>query len=397
MIVWGGHWQDGADLQGNAVYQQIEPGGEYLPAYNLWSAMPDAPGTGEPGARQSATAVWTGSEMLVWGGENDGFSLQSGGNFNLAANTWLPITTSNAPSARQGHTAIWTGNSMVVWGGENGGNTVNTGGRYNPAADTWTATTTTNAPAPRASQVAVWDGTEMLVWGGYETSLLLPPAGGRYNPLTDTWVPINTTNQPPVASQAAGVWTGNEMIVWGGNAGNALATNFVATGGIYNPAIDSWTALPTNNAPSPRAGHTAVWTGTDGIFYGGYNATTNLNTGARFTVAANTWTAMSVSNATPAVAGDVAVWTGTKMLVFGGLIAPFPPDYLSYVALYNPVQDSWSYSSQAPVAAWLANACGVWTGSAFLAWGGYSDATGNYSSKPFLYTPQQNLDLLLRP
>src|SRR5207245_6667592 len=32
----------------------------------------------------------------------------------------------NAPSARGGHTAIWTGSEMIVWGGSD----LNTGGRY---------------------------------------------------------------------------------------------------------------------------------------------------------------------------------------------------------------------------------------------------------------------------
>ena len=42
------------------------------------------------------------------------------------------------------HTAVWTGTEMVVWGGVTitGGIHLNTGGRYNPANDTWTPTAT---------------------------------------------------------------------------------------------------------------------------------------------------------------------------------------------------------------------------------------------------------------
>ena len=32
-------------------------------------------------------------------------------------NTWTATTTSNAPSARAVHTAVWTGSEMIVWGG----------------------------------------------------------------------------------------------------------------------------------------------------------------------------------------------------------------------------------------------------------------------------------------
>ena len=35
----------------------------------------------------------------------------------------------NAPTARVGHTAVWTGSEMIVWGGSDP-NTLNTGGRY---------------------------------------------------------------------------------------------------------------------------------------------------------------------------------------------------------------------------------------------------------------------------
>jgi hypothetical protein len=94
--------------------------------------------------------------------------------------TWTATSTTNAPDARQEQTAVWTGSEMIVWGGLNeSGNTVNTGGKYNPGTDSWTATNTTNAPAARTSHTAVWTNSEMIVWGGAG-----PPGplntGGRY-------------------------------------------------------------------------------------------------------------------------------------------------------------------------------------------------------------------------
>ena len=88
--------------------------------------------------------------------------------------TWTATSTTNAPSARPGHTAVWTGSEMIVWGGYNlraatqiDGSTLNTGGRYDPSTDSWSATTTTNAPTARGGLTAVWTGSEMIVWGGY--------------------------------------------------------------------------------------------------------------------------------------------------------------------------------------------------------------------------------------
>ena len=78
---------------------------------------------------------------------------------------WEATSTVNAPTAREWHTAVWTGSEMIVWGGLAGGYS-NSGGRYNPATDSWTATGTINAPAGRARHTAVWTGSEMIVWGG---------------------------------------------------------------------------------------------------------------------------------------------------------------------------------------------------------------------------------------
>ena len=59
---------------------------------------------------------------------------------------------------------------MIVWGGQNYGGVLNTGGRYNPGTDSWTATSTTGAPAARWYHTAVWTGSQMILWGGINGS-----------------------------------------------------------------------------------------------------------------------------------------------------------------------------------------------------------------------------------
>src|SRR5205814_1662232 len=81
--------------------------------------------------------------------------------------TWNPTSTASVPTARVGHTAVWTGSEMIVWaGGDSNGVLLNTGGRYNPITDSWTATSTLGAPSPRFSHTAVWSGGAMVIWGG---------------------------------------------------------------------------------------------------------------------------------------------------------------------------------------------------------------------------------------
>ena len=115
--------------------------------------------------------------------------------------TWTPTSTGNAPTARELHTAIWTGSEMIVWGGCCPAE--NTGGRYNPSTDSWTATSTTNAPSAEIGHTAVWTGSEMIVWGGYYFNPL--NTGGRYNPGTNSWTATNITNAPTARDATRGV------------------------------------------------------------------------------------------------------------------------------------------------------------------------------------------------
>src|SRR4051794_19390289 len=111
--------------------------------------------------------------------------------------SWTTTSVSNAPTGRYGHTAVWTGTEMIVWGGEDENFVyLNSGGKYNPGSDRWTATSTTNAPTARSGHTAVWTGSEMIVWGGFDSSFSRVNSGARYNPITDTWTAISTSNAP---------------------------------------------------------------------------------------------------------------------------------------------------------------------------------------------------------
>jgi hypothetical protein len=178
-------------------------------------------------------------------------------------NTWTATSITNVPIGRFGHTAVWTGTEMIVWGGGYDNTILNTGGRYDPATDSWTATSTTGAPSARSGHTAVWTGTEVVVWGGQGDN-----TGGRYNPATNTWTPTSTTNAPAGRSGHTAVWTGGEMIVWGGVDPFGFVLN---TGGKYNPNTNSWTSTSIINAPDARTNHTAVWTGTEMIIWGGWD------------------------------------------------------------------------------------------------------------------------------
>ena len=273
------------------------------PCADNWTATST---TNAPDARANQTAVWTGSEMIVWGGTNDFVNdLDTGGRYDPSTDSWTAISMTNAPTARANHTAVWTGSAMIVWGGANNSGFLNTGGRYNPSTNSWTATSTTNTPSARDGHTAVWTGSEMIVWGG-----IFLNTGGRYNPSTDSW--IATSNAPTGLGGHTAVWTGSEMIVWGGN--DPLSGN----GARYNLSADSWTATSTTNAPTLRGYHTAVWTGSEMIVWGGTPAHLLLNTGGRYDPGTDSWTATSTYNAPAGRVHHTAVWTGSEMIVWGG-------------------------------------------------------------------------------
>src|SRR5438105_3261334 len=50
---------------------------------------------------------------------------------------WKATSLTNAPLYRDTHTAVWTGTKMIVWGGITQF-IANTGGQYDPATDSWT-------------------------------------------------------------------------------------------------------------------------------------------------------------------------------------------------------------------------------------------------------------------
>ena len=55
--------------------------------------------------------------MIVWGGEDARHYLNTGGRYDPGTDSWTATSITNAPDARHLHTAVWTGSEMIVWGG----------------------------------------------------------------------------------------------------------------------------------------------------------------------------------------------------------------------------------------------------------------------------------------
>ncbi len=69
----------------------------------------------------------------------------------------------------------------------------------------------------------------MIVWGGFE--FIPVPSGGRYTPATDSWALVTEVDAPVTRTNHTAVWTGSDMIVYGGSHG---ASSYLSTGGRYS-------------------------------------------------------------------------------------------------------------------------------------------------------------------
>ncbi|WP_395736574.1 kelch repeat-containing protein [Prosthecobacter sp.] len=356
MIVWG------SQTVGDST---LPSAGKYTPATDTWQTLPRVPGN--PALPTTGfTTAWTGNEMILWGGY-DGTSIYSnaGYRFNPTTSSWTSVSTAGAPAARTGHSAVMLGGKMIVWGGQSssGGappvsvNLYQDGGIYDPVANTWQSVTASNAPPYRTEATVTTASDRIIVWAGVQTpdfgtTSKFLKNGGSYQPATGTWTTLANGSPAPRFGQTA-VWTGTDLIVWGGTAGSfsapANGIDFTYNDGArYTPATGVWTPLPAANAPSGRFGHSAVWTGTEMIVWGGMygNAPimTTLNTGARYNPQTNAWTPMTTASAPSARAQPGLVWAGAptnRMIVWGGT-----SDGLSMQVTdgsrYDPVSDTWS-------------------------------------------------------
>jgi N-acetylneuraminic acid mutarotase len=312
MIVWGGAANGGSD---------VNTGGKFDPATDSWTALPTLMA---PSPRESHTAVWTGNVMVVWGGQfwngtNDlPVALGTGGRYNPADDAWVPTSMTLAPAPRTSHTAVWTGRRMIVWGGYGPSTVFATGSRYDPVNDTWSAMTNASAPLGRYYHTAVWTGHVMVVWGG-SLGQLHTSTGGRYDPVGDVWTPTSIAGAPIGRIFLTAVWTGTEMIVWGGATDVAQT---VGSGGRYDPAANSWTSTSLVGAPRSRRDHAAVWTGSVMVVWGGQysgsGAPPSYIGGGRYDPSTNSWNTTTTINEPAPRYWHSAVWTGSEMIVWGG-------------------------------------------------------------------------------
>jgi N-acetylneuraminic acid mutarotase len=227
------------------------------------------------------TAVWTGREVLVWSSvpatpNSNGREVVLA--YNPSTNTWRSLPPSGL-TPRADAIAVWTGTELVIWGAINSDFTAAyaDGARLDPSSNLWRRLPPAPVPA-RGMATAVWSGHEVLLWGGDTAAGSEVGKGAAYDPRTNTWraLPLSPLRAKTLPS---GAWTGRFFLVIGGSANGSLPAPGPGAAA-YDPTTNSWTALPSapryptgQNAPTSAADQrergVAVWTGKAVVLVGG--------------------------------------------------------------------------------------------------------------------------------
>lgn len=297
-VVWTG--REAISVGGRDDKNQLRAGASaYDPARNTWRSLADPPVNWE---RTNALVEWTGTEMLLVGGQTpvSFVPVSSGMAYDTATDTWRTFLTPPSGFISDRSPAAWTGTELLVWPSDGGDSSmVITPLAYNPTSDSWR--TLPEPPLKRRGQSAsAWTGAEWLVWGG-STGQDEFNDGTAYNPDTNTWRLI--ADSPLSNRRVRAAWTGTEMIVASGSAGDRALSD----GAAYNPVTDTWRPITDGFA---HPGFVPVWTGSQMIMFAKGGA-------AIYSVASNRWIYACCDETTGFAGDDTPLWTGTVALLIG--------------------------------------------------------------------------------
>ncbi|HLY51106.1 MAG TPA: hypothetical protein VKR21_18080 [Solirubrobacteraceae bacterium] len=254
------------------------------PAGNRWRRLAPPPRAVDG----AGLVVWTGHEMIHWGGGCCGDAFSTGWAYRPLTNTWRKLPASPlAPSSTPN--GVWTGRELVVV--ESGLSPEGApypahfarAAAYDPKTNRWRRIAA--LPGHRVGERAFWDGREVLLVAVGTPQIGRPPSPARrffaYSPRANRWRELAPL--PSGRRLFASVWDGKRLLVWGGTTTATNTPQNPPTGAAYDPRTNRWSVLPRSSIHA-RLGPTAVWTGRSMIVWGGWTIGTRCFTdGAAFT------------------------------------------------------------------------------------------------------------------
>jgi hypothetical protein len=262
-------------------------------------------------------------------------SMPSSEPWNAAGPGWTELPA--PPLALRGAALVWTGDQLILFGGT--GDYEATASvaafAFDPTVGSWSRLP--DPPSATWGSQGFWTGTEALFWGGQDPSDAL--GGVAFDPSTQTWRTIAPAPLDP-GWGGQGVWTGEELIIFGGgiHVGDPRNTQAAA----YDPASDTWRRLP--DAPTGLNRLSGTWTGREAVFLGSLQTVNGVPQaeealGVAYDPTLNAWRPLATSPLNPQAVSIVA-------LSDGGL---FVWDYLRSGSTYDSGSATWSDPIEIPL------------------------------------------------
>ena len=325
-------------------------------------------------ARWRAAYVAIGSSVFIWGGSDSaGGVLDSGAIYSPVTDTWTPVAKdAYTPTARVLATAVWTGSVVVVFGGSDttGVTPYKDGALYDPAKNAWSAMPA--ASKARSASLGFWDGTRAIFWGGIGATGAAVSGAESFD--LATWTPASTNGDPGALLNPAAGWDGTFLYLEGGQLAGARTDKVFS----YARVIDTWTAL--SKSLSTRSNAFGAWDGARFVVWGGIDNGGLRNDGAYYQGTA-TWPALSTvaapsaRMAVPRRAGWLFETSPGMLALFGGQTSPSGPGtFTTTGATYDVVNGKWSLAAAFPSGELHDYGVAVWTGDEFVLWGGRTGA-----------------------
>ena len=174
--------------------------------------------------------VWTGTEILMFGGQRESFSGVNMVNFTVRFNpaTGVVRNGTDLTSSRAFSPTVWTGRYAYIFGGTVGfGNARYDVLRYDPQSERVDVVTTASIPIYSRDATATWDGTRATLFGpGFNE----PDGGGfavmTFDPATERLSYVNGTGFKGI-EMGSSAQIGRYAYVFGGNEVNVGIVNTV--------------------------------------------------------------------------------------------------------------------------------------------------------------------------
>ena len=264
------------------LWRTYEPSPAWLtydPAADTWGELIVGPQPSE--VELNSDGVWTGSEVLFAHESISGLALDP------EQGTWRTLAAGPL-SPRQEPSRVWTGRELVVWGGCNhvlaecSGSTsqerFRDGAVYKPSSDTWR----TMAPSPLpegAVTAAVWTGAEVFYYtADVDTGVT---GAASYNPALDQWTLLTAPPfDPRYDLELAWSSVSDLVLAWGGWRPDPGKSDYVvggmgfaSDGAAYDLSTKTWLRLPDAPNRTGRDRHSMAAIGSTFYIDGGYPAT----------------------------------------------------------------------------------------------------------------------------